>query len=228
MSIGSCNSLAKFVANSWAKSLYNFIGSQVQQSRVFTVSLGALVSLALMLSAPANAKILDYYVTPYPKVENFIDFEYAQKMWVELKTLDDFKNEEIKYSSFFDKWLEEDYKADKDKAIKRIREAPLDEEGIALKKGHDLAVLFDVWQYECWLRWRDAFRRGVWSKTFSTLVKEGKMPMAFTKPVIFTEHLPDWRNESFFESEKKLFKERGLYQEKEQKEDAYYKKMFTQ
>lgn len=131
--------------------------------------------------------------------KQFNDYVYAQWVWDNLKTLEQFSKEEGKYAADFAPWLER-YKKDKQAALREMRSLP---NGSPIKKGYDLQMAYDHWRGFVYRTWFDSTNKG--KGTFEELLQDvagkrqsddcAKEYKAGTRPYLAScGPWPDWRD----------------------------------
>lgn len=162
MSIGSWRALLKFDENPLVNSVYSVKIPHVQHVSSVLLAI-VLISFSVAVGS-AEAKV---FPKPDPTAglmschvfmgrrDDFFDFEYVQKMWCEMNTLDALNRERAKYAAVFGPWFER-YKVTKDRhgMYEELRNFS-EPERTPMRHGHDLQVAYNTWlceHHDYWIR----------------------------------------------------------------------------
>ncbi|MCK5295647.1 MAG: hypothetical protein KAJ75_02040 [Alphaproteobacteria bacterium] len=192
----------------------------------------AVVVVSAICSTPVNAGRLN---TILSAEDNFIDWEYSQKVWTEAKTFEKFKKEDAKYSAIADPWLKS-LNYSRTRIKEALKNAPDNKETLAKKRGHDIQLLWDFWYdevYGGYMGWFNSYKRGSTNKTFDEYLEKRKSNKfesivgtveIYKKPSDCFKYrsgfynrcpIPDWRTTDMLTKEKAMMKKaKGLYKQK--------------
>ncbi len=213
MSIGSWRALLKFSENPLVNSVYSLRIPHVQH--VIPLSLAIAFFSFFVLAEPdhAQAKVfpkpdpaagLVKCNTTMGRFDDFFDFEYAQKVWFEMGSLDALNTERAKYAAEFGPWFER-FKVAKDWfAMYDELRAYEEPEKTAMRRGHDIEVAYNTWlceHYDYWVRLYKIVDAGD-QETFEEYVAGRSIPFrcenAKRLPTKYNSAcggpLPDWRS----------------------------------
>lgn len=226
-SIGACNSVASLVEKSLAMFAYASKGSHVQQVAIASV-IGAVAFLVALpiCSAPANAGYLNGFTFPEDKL---LDWEFSKKVWTEAKTLDEFNKEDDRYFDIADPWLES-LNYSRIKIDEALKNAPDNQETLTKRRGHDMQLLYEIWNDSVYRKWQKRYKEGETSKTFTSFLTDGRdadKACFNSRRIFYTLCVaPDWRTPEMIKTEKAMMKKaKGLFEQKNKVRKAQ-EKMF--
>ena len=91
--------------------------------------------------------------------DDFFDFEYAQKVWCAMGSLDALNTERAKYAAVFGPWFER-YKDTKDRfAMYDELRAYEEPERMPMRRGHDIEVAYKTWLCEHHNYWSRLYKQ---------------------------------------------------------------------
>lgn len=134
--------------------------------------------------------------------DDHFDWEFAQKIWSEMNTVEALEAEYAKYSSDFEPWLKF-YKQNEREALQALNEYPKDKRN-NIKRGYDVQLAFDEWFDHVYSPWYNHYPyvasqaplHKAKAPTFDDyLASYGSRPSCIPKAMLDEcGPVPDWRS----------------------------------